>query len=190
MKGFTRTIQRFVGLWSDGSEVGAANPLPVTVETTATDVLRISDTPTISAAAIYAAGDALGGKLELANAVLAAGGAGVIEKITVIDEDQELAGIDFVFFNQDFTATADNAAFDPSDADLANCLGFVGIAATSDYSDFNDNSVATKTSGLRMPFYFKLAAGQTTLPGQSVVRGTPTYTAVDDLTYIFTIRRL
>lgn len=168
------------------ADASTTNPVPVTEG----DTVRVSVTPTISAGSIYADGDALGGKFELANAVLAAGGAGVIEKITVIDEDQELAGIDFVFFDQDFTVTNDNAPFDPSDADLANCLGFVDIAATSDYSDFADNSVATKTSGLRMPFYFKLAAGQTTLRGQSTVRGTPTYTATDDLTFIFTIRRL
>ena len=168
------------------TDASTTNPVPITEG----DVVSISVTPTISAASIYADGDALGGKLEFANAVLAAGGEGIIEKITVIDEDQELAGIDFVLFDQDFTATNDNAAFDPSDADLANCLGFVDIAATSDYSDFNDNSVAAKTSGLRMPFYFKLAAGQTALRGQAVVRGTPTYTATDDLTYIFTIRRL
>jgi len=168
------------------TDASTTNPIPIAEG----DVVSRSVTPTISAGAIYADGDALGGKFELVTAVLAAGGAGVIEKITVIDEDQELAGIDFVLFDQDFTATADNAAFDPSDADLANCLGFVDIAATSAYSDFNDNSVATKASGLRMPFHFKLAAGETTLPGQATVRGTPTYTATDDLTFIFTIRRL
>jgi len=93
-----------------------------------------------------------------------------------------------VLFNAAFTATADNAPFDPSDADLVNCLGYIDIAQT-DYADFTDNSVATKTSGLRMSFVFQLDAAVTTLYGQLVVRSAPTYTAVDDLTVIITVER-
>lgn len=166
----------------------ATAPIGGTLVNVNVDVIRISITPTISAAGIYAAGDALGGKLVFANAVLAAGGAGMITKIVLVDEDQELAPIDLVFFDQDFTATADNALFDPSDADLANTLGYVDVAVT-DYADFVDNSIACKTSGLRMPFEFKLAAGETSLRGQGVVRSTPTYTATDDLTIIITVER-
>jgi len=154
------------------------------------DVVEVTVTPTISAAGIYAAGDALGGRLDFAGVIRAAGArAGVITKVVITDDDQELAPIDIVFFNQAFTATANNAPFDPSDADLQNCIGFVDIAVT-DYADFVDNSVAAKSSGLRMPFPFVLAPGSTTLCAQMVVRATPTYTATDDLTVKITVERL
>ena len=93
-----------------------------------------------------------------------------------------------MFFNQTFTPTADNALFDPSDADLANCIGYVDVAAT-DYADFVDNSVAAKASGLRMPFDYDLATAGTSLFAQMVVRSTPTYTAVGDITITITVRR-
>jgi len=160
----------------------ALAPMPV-----GTAKFRISVAPTISAAAIYAAGDALGGRLEFAAAALA-GGSGMITKVVIVDEDQELAPVDMVLFDQAFTATADNAPFDPSDADLANVIGYVDVAVT-DFADFTDNSVAAKTSGLRMPFAYDLVAGGTILYGQLVVRSTPTYTATDDITVIITVER-
>ncbi len=153
------------------------------------DVVTIAVTPTISAAGIYVSGDALGGLLTFANVVRAPGRGGVVTKIVVIDDDQELAPVDLVFFDQTFTAIADNAPFDPSDADMQNCIGFIDVAAT-DYADFTDNSVATKTSGLRMPFDFQLVAAGTSLFAQMVVRATPTYTATDDLMVKVTIARL
>jgi len=160
-------------------DVSLANPVPTV------SPIRIVQTPTISTG-IYAAGDALGGLLTFANAVLATGGSGVITKVVIIDYDQELAPIDLVLFNQTFTNTADNAPFDPSDADLANCIGYIDIAAT-DYSDFTDNSVAAKTSGLRMPFPITLVG--TSLFGQMVVRSAPTYTATTDISVRLTIER-
>ena len=140
-------------------------------------------TPTISTG-IYAAGDAIGGKLTFTNGAVIGGRGGTITKVVIIDDDKELAPIDLVLFNQDFTATADNAAFDPTDADLENCIGYISMAAT-DYASFNDNSVATKTSGLQMPFAFEL--GGASLYGQMVVRSAPTYTAVTDLTVRITL---
>lgn len=165
-------------------DVSAANPVPVDLTGLTADVVDIVLTPTISAAAIYAAGDALGGRLDFANAVSEAGGTGIVTKVVIVDDDQELAPIGIVFFNQAFAATADNAPFDPSDADLQNCIGHITIAQT-DYANFNDNAVATKRD---VGFEFVLAAG-TMLYAQMVVRATPTYAAVDDLTVKLTIER-
>jgi hypothetical protein len=144
-------------------------------------------TPTISAAAIYAAGDAIGGQLVFAAAGALWGEGGEITKVVIVDDDREMAPIDLVLFDRTFTATADNAPFDPSDADLENCIGYIDVAAT-DYGAFVDNAVAAKASGLRMPFDFKLPAGAVALYGQMVVRGTPTYTAIGDLTIKITVR--
>ena len=172
------------GLTNSSPALGNAEPIPVETE----DPIDIVLSTTISAAGIYAAGDALGGLLTFANAARVAGGGGTITKIVILDEDQELAPIDVVFFNVTFGATADNFPFDPSDADLANCIGYVDVAAT-DYANFADNSMAAKTSGLRMPFDYDLVTAGTSLFAQMVVRSTPTYTAVDDITIKITVRR-
>jgi len=148
-------------------------------------VIEITQTPTITAGA-YTANDALGGLLTFANAVRAAGGSGVVTKVVIVDYDQERAPVDLVLFNQTFTATADNAPFDPSDADLANVIGYVDVAAT-DYANFTDNSVAAKSSGLRMPLPVTLVG--TSLFGQLVVRSAPTYTATSDISVRLTIER-
>ncbi len=157
---------------------------------TGADVVEVTVTPTITAGA-YTAGDALGGRLDFAGVMRATGPnrAGVITKVVVTDDAAQLAPIDIVFFNGAFAATADNAAFDPTDADLANCIGYVDVAAT-DYANFNDNAVAAKSSGLRMPFPFVLRPHSVTLCAQMVVRAAPTYAATDDLTVKITVERL
>lgn len=167
-----------------------SNPANVNVVSGSTeiDVVTLFITPVISAAAAYAAGDALGDLLVFPAAVSEAGGAGIITKITIVDLDQELAPIDLVLFDQPFTPTADNAPFDPPPADMPFCLGYIGVAAT-DYSDFANNSVAAKCSGLQMPFEFQLADDITHLYGQLVIRGVHTYTTAADITIILTIER-
>lgn len=144
-------------------------------------------TPTITAGA-YTAGDAIGGILEFADVARIAGSGGRITKVVVTDDAQQLAPIDLVFFNQTFTPTADNSPFDPSDADLQNCIGHIVVAAT-DYSSYNDNASAVKCSGLTMPLYYDLATGGTSLFAQCVIRSAPTYIATDDLTIKITVER-
>jgi hypothetical protein len=138
----------------------------------------VSVTPVITAAGIYAAGDALGGLLTFADAADSDYGSGVIEAFVVIDKDQEMDGLELHLFNQTFTATADNAAFDPSDADMANWIGFIEVVA-GDYADFADNSAAILRNQ-NLPF--NLVADGTSLFGQLVTRATPTYTATSDIT--------
>lgn len=165
-----------------GADISPTNPLPTTDDYNITVTVQ----PTITAGA-YTAGDAIGGQLAITNAVLEAQGSGMITKVIVIDDANQRAPIDIVFFNQTFGATADNAPFDPTDADMENFIGFIDVL-TTDYSQFNDNAGASKASGTRMPFDFTLAAG-TTLYAQAVVRSTPTYAATGDLTFKFEIRR-
>lgn len=171
-----------VNIQVSDTDVSCTNPVPTSTVTP----YPISQTPTISTG-IYASGDAIGGKLTFANAAASAGAGGRIVKVVIVDNDGEEAAIDLVLFDQDFTATADQAAFDPSDADLANCLGYIDILA-ADYASFVSNSVAARTDNSRLPFPFKLSTG-TSLYGQMVVRGTPTYTADDDLTIKIEIER-
>lgn len=137
----------------------------------------IAQTPTISAGA-YSALDAVGGKLTFANAAPVANGKGVINSVTIIDDDKESAALELWLFSQDFTNTADNAAFDPSDADLENCIGVIEIS-TAHYKTANDNGVAT------VPYVgieFQCTNGGTSIYGQLKCTATPSYTATTDLT--------
>lgn len=144
-------------------------------------VTSVSQTPTITAG-LYAADDALGGKLTFANAVRWTAGSGRIKKVIVVDLGSQDAVTDLVLFNQDFTATADNAAMDPSDGDVANCVGHISLVA-ADYATFANNSVATK----EVDFPFVLTG--TSLYGQLVTRGTPTYTSTSDIKVILVIEQ-
>ena len=132
-----------------------------------------SVTPTVTAGA-YHAKDAVGGRLEFANAVRAEVHTGTVLKVVVVDKAAQNAELVLFLFNQAFTATADNAAFDPTDADLLNCVGTITISA-SDYVSANDNSVATKERTL------DFALTGTSLYGQLMCTGTPTYASTSDL---------
>jgi len=137
----------------------------------------VAATPVLTAGTAYTAKDAVGGKLTFANVIPSDGLSGILQAVTVIDKDSEAAELMLVLFNQDFTASTNEAAFDPSDADLANVIAKVTIAA-SDYTAFNDNSVA-QVRNLGLPF--TLAGTTTSISGQMMCTGTPTYTATSDL---------
>lgn len=130
-------------------------------------------TPTITAGA-YSIGDALGGKISFLVGSSSSGyESAVVQSITLIDLAKQSADIDLVLFGADFTATADGDAFDPSDADLANCIGHISITA-DDYSLFNDNAVAT-LRGVGLVFQ------SGSLYGQLVLRSAPTYASTSDI---------
>ena len=143
----------------------------------------IAQTPTITAGA-YAAGDAVGGLLTFAQAASIYKGEGKIVKVVVIGDGAQDENLILHLFDRTFTAMADNAAWDPSDADMQNCIGHIEIAA-ADYMAGANNSVAT----VLIDMAIDLAATGTSLFGQLESVGTPTYTAVDDLTIKVTVER-
>lgn len=135
--------------------------------------VNISATPTCSTSA-YTAGDAIGGLLTLANAARVSGGSGYVQGLSLMCKTPALLPIiELVLFNQTFTAIADNAAFNPSDADMANCIGVIPI---SQWSDYSLNSIASRF-GLAFPF---LLTG-TSLFGQMVTRSAITLVSTTDL---------
>ena len=146
-------------------------------------LIEISETPTVTAGA-YHAKDAVGGLLTFENAASVYKGSGWIRKVVIINQAGVADLLNLWLFNQTFTAAADNAAFDPSDADNLHCLGRISIVA-ADYEVANDNAVATVLCN----FPFALVAGGTSLFGQFECEATPTYAAVTDLTVILTIER-
>ena len=135
-------------------------------------------TPTITAGA-YSANDAVGGQMEFVDICTASSNIAKLKNVVITDKGAQDAKLYLVLFSEDFTATADNAEFDPSDSDLLNVVAVIEIAAT-DYFDFKDNSVAIKTiSGSPA---VELVEGGTSLYGQLMVEtSTPTYTSTSDL---------
>lgn len=144
-------------------------------------VQRIAVTPTISASAVYAVGDAVGGLLTFANAARFSGGGLRLKQVTLIDKTPQLAPASLVLFDRTFTATADNAAFNPSDADMANVLTVVPLG---NYVAFPANAVAVAPD-LDLP----ILLNGTSLFGQLFTWSTPVYGTTADLTVVLSIIR-
>lgn len=139
---------------------------------TSTSLIQV--TPTISTSQ-YTAKDALGDVMTFANAARASGEGGLLESVTVVDKAQQLATIDLALFSATVSGVTDNAVFDPADSDLLNCVGVIPISG-GDWSDFNDNSLATR-AGLGLAY--KCAA--TSLFGILIARSAPTYVSTSDI---------
>jgi hypothetical protein len=144
-------------------------------------------TPTITASSAYASGNALGGLLTITNAALQGQGTSTIQSITLTDIDNQKSAIDLYLSEVTFTATTDKTAFALSAADVLNSAGWVSIAA-SDYITFGARAVANqKNIGLSFDLNqyatstYGAAIQPTTLYGQLVCRGTPTYTTTTSL---------
>lgn len=145
--------------------------------------IMISVVPGITAGA-YIAKDAVGGLMTFANAVRAAGGTAILNSIVIGDNDDEKAGLELWLFSQDPTAVADNAPMDFPDASMAYLQGIVPIATADYYSLLDNGAACLRGVGLE----FKCAA--TSLFGQLKCTGTPTYTAISDLTVTLGIEYL
>lgn len=133
-------------------------------------------TPTITAGA-YSALDAVGGMLTFTGLFKAQNAGAALVGMVITDLAKQNAGLVLVLFNQTFTATADNAAFDVSDTDILNIIGYVGVLA-ADYKSFNDNSIAVGVSQIAM----RSATASGTIYGQLYLpTNAPTYASTGDL---------
>ena len=120
-------------------------------------VIGPTDVLGIVAAAGYTAADAFGGKF-----VLDVPKEGTIATVVFHDYDDEGISKEIVLFTSDFVATTDNAEFDPSDADMLNCVGIISVAT---FYNYKSNQVGIATPAL---YYI---APQGKLWGQMVTRG-------------------
>lgn len=137
-------------------------------------ILTIPQMPTVDTSA-YAAGDLVGTKMTFDFSGLRnESGCIIIDRVLVSDLAKQGADLDLVLFNADLATNIsemDNAAFDPSDADLANIEAVIPI--TTD-SAFSDNGVSF-ASDLQIGVHFGANAASQILYGVLVSRGTPTY---------------
>ena len=146
--------------------------------------VRIAVTPTISTSPAYTSGDCLGGLQTVSNAVRVSGGTGTLLSVVILDKTQaQRAAMDLVFFDRSVTVAGDNAAFNTSDADMANCLGVISIGPyNTAWAGTPLNSVSTLYN-IGLP----IVLNGTDLFCQAVVRATPTYTSTTDLIFNYTI---
>lgn len=138
-------------------------------------------TPVITAGA-YSSLDAVGGKMEFENVLTPYSNAGHIRQAHITDKGKQNALLYLVLFNQDFTETADNAAFSVSDADLVNIVAVLEFSVANYVSFANNSFCALGFLGINTHLPFSLNDGNTSLFGQLFVKtSTPTYTSTSDL---------
>jgi hypothetical protein len=148
----------------------------------------ISVAPTITAGA-YALGQAVGGRMQFARASNGAGvepitASGFIEALRVIDRSLQLAPLELWLFDQTFTAMADQATWNPSDADLDNCVGVIAVN-TEHWFRANTQGVAL-VNEIELPY---VTVGGDSLYGQLVCRGTPTFASVAAIRVRLSVRK-
>ncbi len=90
-------------------------------------VTRIVEVPGVGTGSAYADGDAFGTMITWLDVFRAEKCSGTIVGAFLQDFDGEGIQIDIPIFTRTITATADNAAFAPSDIDLAACRAVVSI---------------------------------------------------------------
>lgn len=122
------------------------------------------EVPGIGAAAAYASGDAFGTVF-----AINVPKSGIIQAARMIDKDDEGITTEVWMFKDKFTATADNGAFAPTDADLSNLECVISI------STFYDAS--SNRFGVAEDLGISYAAPSGLLYCQCVTRGAPNIAA-------------
>ena len=138
-----------------------------------TDGITISQTPAITAGA-YIANDVVGGLLTFAAASRAIGWGGVIKDMVILDDAGQDAALELWLFDQTFTPVADNAPWAPAEADLENLVCIITTANGAYFPAGTPSAAMVEVSQ-------RYDCVGTSLFGQLVTRGTPTYAATDDI---------
>ena len=140
-------------------------------------VAAVPDSLPATSTSAYAAGDVLGGKMKLTDALRFAAGSGFLQDLTLTLKTAALtAALDVVLFRADPAAStfADNAAFAVAAADLAKVVGVVSFAKITSLGNgtvYEANQLARSLS---------LDAGRD-LWAVPVWRGAPTLGSTADL---------
>lgn len=139
----------------------------------------IAQTPTVTAGA-YSANDCVGGVLTFANAARTSGEGGFITDVMIVDDAGQDVALELWLFDQTFTSPGDNAAWAATEAELHN---LVAIYSTDD----GQWRAAGTPSVCHLKEVARFQAAATSLFGQLVTRGTPTFAATDDVTVMIKV---
>jgi len=142
--------------------------------------ITVTQKPTITAGA-YSANDAVGGLLTFANVgrTSVSNGGSILTNVVIIDDAGQDAELELWLFDRTFTAMSDNAAWAPSEADLEN---LIAVVSTEDSGQGWLAAGTPSAIDIECMKRIDLTSGGTSLFGQLVTRGTPTYAATDDIT--------
>lgn len=138
-------------------------------------------TPTITVStSVYEAGDCVGGKITLTDAMRVTGGSGVLQSITVIDVSATKPALELLIFNADPTAATltDQAAVALS-TDISKVIHRIPIY-TSDYTTVASVSIADITVNKVVE-----AVGSDNLYAAIVATGAHEFVAATDLKMSF-----
>ena len=141
----------------------------------------VTPTITVSTTPAYNAGDSVGGKITLTNAVRVSGGITLLQSIQITDRANQRPTGTILIYNADPAAATltDNATVVNSTDDF-KIVAEIPVAA-SDYVTVNNKAYATlRNLGAEV----KVASG-TTLYASFVLTSTPTFVATTDLQMMF-----
>jgi len=127
-------------------------------------------TPVLLGGAPYGTGDTLGGIMEFTLVSRVAGRGVVLTNLVITDLTVQAPTIELWLFDRTFTAGVDNTPWSPADADLPNIVAIVSTADLGGAWFLGANNGAA-----RIEFVQRVGPNVTSLFGQFVVRGTPTY---------------
>lgn len=136
---------------------------------------------TVSTSPAYTAGDSIGGKITIANAVRVSGGVSILASIEILDRaNQKPTGTILIYDADPAAATlTDNAAVVNSTDDL-KVVAAIPVAS-ADYTTINSKAYAN-LSGLSRVVQ---ANGSTSLYASFTTTSTPTFTATTDIQIVF-----
>ena len=147
---------------------------------------QISPTVTVDTAA-YSAGDVIGGKLTLTNAMRVSGGTGLLQSLLLIDASgTQKPALEILIFNSDPTASTltDQATISVHADDVSKVIRKIDISA-SDWTLIGSKYYADLSPGSRV----LKASGSRNLYAAIVAVGTPTFAAATNLSIRFGILR-
>ena len=137
--------------------------------------ITITQTPTVSSTGAHTAGNNVGGLLTFANAARVSGGGGVIKDVLIIDDAGQDAELELWLFDTTFTAGAGQAAWAPTEAQLHTLITVVKSTDGSWIAGGTPSVCPIEVSR-------RYDCTGTSLFGRLVTRGTPTFSASDDVT--------
>lgn len=137
-------------------------------------------TLTTSSGSVYAAGDVVGGLMTFTDICGSNGGKFQIESMRIFEKTSQQPPLRLWLFSvNSITVASDNAKFDPTDADMQTCLGFIesGIWA----SPLDADNALNMRDGIGL--LGSCDAADDTIYGVLVVGpgGTPTYGSTSDV---------
>lgn len=105
---------------------------------------KLADVTLSTDTSAYASGDVIADRQVISNATRAKNAPALLQSLMLIDQADQGAALEVLFFSDDVALGTENSAPSISDANALTFLGRVSIA-TTDYQDLGDVKVAHKT---------------------------------------------